>query len=176
MNKTVVKTHTHPEIGKAVFAATEIGYGETVIQSRQIRTLPERTKYSLELNGSHILIDEPGVLVNHCCSPNCVLIENNHCGFDFIAIKDISKNEEITFDYESIESEISAFQNCSCGSAGCRKKMNCRAPRGEGLDSGTTNWRHPSDLTQTTLFALRTAHHFRAAFLPTYQLGVLPIY
>ncbi|MBI9021305.1 MAG: SET domain-containing protein-lysine N-methyltransferase [Verrucomicrobia bacterium] len=124
MNKTVVKNHIRPEIGIAVFAATDIQNGETVIKSRLVKKLPERTKYSLELNGDHILIDEPGVLVNHSCSPNCVLIENDHNGFDFIALRDVSKDEEITFDYESIESEISAFKDCSCGSAECRGKMN----------------------------------------------------
>ena len=123
MNKTIVKSHIRPEIGMGVFAATAIRSGEIVITSHLVKKLPGRTKYSLELHGEHILIDEPGVLVNHSCSPNCVLIENHHSGFDFIAVRDISKDEEVTFDYESIESEISAFQNCICGSPACRGTM-----------------------------------------------------
>jgi hypothetical protein len=132
MNKTIVKNHSRPEIGQAVFAATDIQRGELILQSRRLKNLPSRSKYSLEFGDDHILIDEPGVLINHSCSPNCTLIKNEHLGFDFIALKDISSDEEITFDYETIESEISSFKICYCGSPECRGTMNfCETTRTE---------------------------------------------
>ena len=124
MQKTIVKQHSCPDIGRAVFAATHISREETVIRSRRRQILPERNKYTLEFNGQHILIDEPGVLVNHCCSPNCMIRSNREGAFDFIALQPISPGEEITFDYEMNESEISAFRQCRCGAADCRKYMN----------------------------------------------------
>lgn len=112
------------EVGKAVFSTHNIQKGETVIQSQLIKTVTYRNKYSLQLNGNHIIIDEPGVLVNHSCDPNCMLIPNQLGAFDFVAIRNISKGEEITFDYESIESEIVGFSDCLCGTDRCRQRMN----------------------------------------------------
>ena len=92
-----------------------------------MKTVPHRNKYSLELNGNHIIINEPAVLVNHSCDPNCKLIPNHNGAFDFMALRNISIDEEITFDYESIESEIVAFDHCLCGSKNCRKQMNLQS-------------------------------------------------
>nr|VFK15971.1 MAG: SET domain-containing protein [Candidatus Kentron sp. LFY] len=122
--KTRIKIHTKPGIGKAVFAIVEVHTREKVIESRPIKTVPCPNGYSLELNGNHIIIDEPGVLVNHSCDPNCVIVPNAYGAFDFIACRKIQKDEEITFDYESNESEITAFSNCYCGAKNCRKTMN----------------------------------------------------
>ena len=102
-------------MGKAVFAITNIRKNETVIESRWVATVPHRNRYSLQLNGIHIIINKPGLLVNHSCDPNCRLIPNQLGTFDFVAIQDIRRDEEITFDYESIESEIVAFSDCFCG-------------------------------------------------------------
>ncbi len=111
-------------VGRGVFAATNISENETVIRSRQEKALAQRDKFSLELMGKHILIDEPGVIVNHSCQPNCVLVINQHDAYDFVAIKEIGAGEEITFDYESIESQIVGFGQCYCGSDLCRGSMN----------------------------------------------------
>lgn len=121
---TKVKIDSKSKVGQAVFAITNIHKDETVIKSQLVKTVPQRDKYSLELNGRHIIINEPGVLVNHSCNPNCILIPNHNGAFDFIAIRNISIGEEITFDYESIESEIVAFNVCLCGYEQCRKRMN----------------------------------------------------
>lgn len=61
---------------------------------------------------------------NHSCEPNS--------GFKgqifLVAMKDIKKNEEITFDYamvvsESVGSDIVFEMECNCGSINCRKKI-----------------------------------------------------
>jgi len=60
-------------------------------------------------------LKETGVF-NHSCEPNC--------GFDgsikLVAIKDIKKGEELTFDYAFCETLIRKFE-CKCGSMNCRK-------------------------------------------------------
>ena len=66
-----VKVNSKPKVGKAKTAFPNINKGETVIESQLVKTVPHRNKYSLELNGNHIIINEPAVLVNHSCDPNC---------------------------------------------------------------------------------------------------------
>ena len=60
-------------------------------------------------------LKETGVF-NHSCNPNC--------GFDgsikLIAIKNIKKSEELTFDYAFCETLIREFE-CKCNSKNCRK-------------------------------------------------------
>lgn len=123
MSKITVKTHQNPAIGEAVFAVAEIDAGERVIQSQAEAVISERNKYSLEINGQHVLISKPGVLVNHSCDPNCVIQANPHGAFDFIAQRPIEAGEEITFDYLSNETEIMGFQSCECGAHNCRQNL-----------------------------------------------------
>jgi SET domain-containing protein len=65
-----------------------------------------------------ILVDNCAY-INHSCEPNC--------GFDsgephlMIALKEINKDEELTYDYQMTDTEASFFDiNCKCGSQGCR--------------------------------------------------------
>jgi hypothetical protein len=124
MNKVVVENHASDVVGRAVYAACDISVGETLIQSSHIKELGRRDRYSMERDGKHILISEPGVIVNHSCSPNCKVVPNSAGAFDFIALKEISKGTEITFDYLSNEAEVTAFTDCCCGSARCRRTMS----------------------------------------------------
>lgn len=54
--------------------------------------------------------------LNHSC--------NGNVGFDkqgnFIAIRDIQKDEELVYDYALLESNPNFKMNCQCGSANCR--------------------------------------------------------
>lgn len=59
-------------------------------------------------------------VVNHSCEPNCG-IKNK---FDLVAMRDISINEELTWDYEMTENNHYGWQmQCQCGSAICRKSI-----------------------------------------------------
>ena len=56
-------------------------------------------------------------LVNHSCEPNCALVDNDH----FVSLRNISANEELTYDYQTLDTEGS-FDfglNCKCGSKNC---------------------------------------------------------
>lgn len=58
-------------------------------------------------------MSEPYVLVNHSCNPNAG-IKNSRI---LTAIKNIKKNEEITYDYSTVWFE--GFK-CKCGNTNCR--------------------------------------------------------
>ncbi len=60
-------------------------------------------------------LEETGVF-NHSCDPNCGFSNS----ITFVAIRNILKGEELTFDYAFCESLINNF-NCKCGSENCRK-------------------------------------------------------
>lgn len=57
--------------------------------------------------------------MNHCCEPNCGLDGN----IIFIAIKDILKDEELTYDYCMTEIDSSYRLDLSCSKSTCRKLL-----------------------------------------------------
>jgi hypothetical protein len=60
-------------------------------------------------------LEKTGVF-NHSCNPNCGFSNS----ITFVAMKDIKRGEELTFDYAFSESLTQAFR-CNCGCANCRK-------------------------------------------------------
>ena len=55
--------------------------------------------------------------MNHCCEPNCGLDGN----IVFIAIRDILKDEELTYDYCMTETNPDYKMNLFCDKSSCRK-------------------------------------------------------
>lgn len=125
--------------GRGVFAKEDITQGTrlaifsgTILFIDEIRNLPEH------LQGFTMQIEERFVLglphhkneaeetdfFNHSCEPNS--------GFKgqifLVAMRDIEKNEEITFDYamvvsRSVDSDFVFEMECKCGSNNCRTKI-----------------------------------------------------
>ncbi|NJO26010.1 MAG: SET domain-containing protein [Bacteroidia bacterium] len=60
---------------------------------------------------------------NHCCEPN-----TGFDGLNVIALRNISKGEELTLDYANLLDETAQPFECRCGAANCR-----------GLVTGTPN-------------------------------------
>jgi uncharacterized protein len=58
--------------------------------------------------------------MNHCCEPNCGVIGN----IMFISIRDIQKDEELTYDYCMTESDPSYKIELSCNYSTCRKRIS----------------------------------------------------
>jgi SET domain-containing protein len=54
--------------------------------------------------------------MNHSCNGNIGFNANG----DFVAIKDIKKDEELTYDYALAESNQKFSMKCNCGSSNCR--------------------------------------------------------
>lgn len=66
--------------------------------------------------------------MNHSCNGNIGFNGNG----DFIAIRDIKKDEELTYDYGLAESNPDFKMECNCGSSNCRNSIT-------GSD-----WKHPN--------------------------------
>ncbi|MDC0833123.1 hypothetical protein AY599_08340 [Leptolyngbya valderiana BDU 20041] len=100
--------------GLGVFATRDFQKGETVVVARCIGVLPERTIYSIQVDWDvHIEMDEPAIRINHSDNPNTGVRDNSFGAYDFVAIVDIAAGEEITFDYETTESDLTEeFQRC----------------------------------------------------------------
>ncbi|HLO86594.1 MAG TPA: SET domain-containing protein-lysine N-methyltransferase [Nostocaceae cyanobacterium] len=110
--------------GRSVFANRFFHQGETVVVGKRVKILPERTMHSFQMDFDlHIELDEPGRLINHSCSPNTGVRNNQFGGYDFVALVDIPAGTEITWDYETTEYISIAVPKCSCGSPECRSNI-----------------------------------------------------
>lgn len=113
---------------KGMYATDDIRKGEIVfIKGGHILTKKEL--YTSSVINSYLPIsdnyfigavsadEEPYVKLynNHSCDPNCGM----HGEITFIAIRNISKGEELTIDYAFIDNEDYTFE-CHCGSPLCR--------------------------------------------------------
>jgi SET domain-containing protein len=130
----VKESKTH---GKGVFAKEHIQakerlaiFGGSVMYIAEYDNLPEAAQpYVMQIEerfifGNKTHIQEKTDYFNHSCYPNS--------GFQgqifLVAMQDITKGEEITFDYammvsESVGSDIVFELDCNCGSPHCRKKL-----------------------------------------------------
>lgn len=60
--------------------------------------------------------DNPGYYINHSCNPNSGIKDS----VKFVAIKNIRRGEEVTFDYSTSESENGWYLECHCENKNCR--------------------------------------------------------
>lgn len=110
--------------GKSVFVSRSFRKGETVVVGHRVKILPQRTNHSFQIDFDlHIELDEPGRLINHSCSPNTGVRNNQFGAYDFVALVDIPSGSEITWDYETTEYVSIAVPKCCCGSTECRSKI-----------------------------------------------------
>ncbi len=91
-----------------VFSNRDIKAGDTILTlvGKSLNT-PTRTSIKIS-EGIHVE-DEIGRFINHSCFPSCEISENK-----VIASRDISLDEQITFDYRATESPISSPFVCFC--------------------------------------------------------------
>jgi len=61
--------------------------------------------------------DYPNQYFNHSCEPNCGIKGT----VTVVALKNIKKDEEMTFDYSITECDNMWEMKCTCGSKNCRK-------------------------------------------------------
>ena len=108
--------------GKGIFANHNFKKGEIVlkwnpkeINKNQFDKLSEEEKeFVIFKDGQYFFMQSPEKFVNHSCEPNTNSI--NQCD---VAIKDISKGEEITSDYS--KDVVPEFKiKCNCGSKNCK--------------------------------------------------------
>lgn len=84
-------------------------------------------------------------LINHSCAPNLGVVGQ----VVLVARRTIAAWEELTFDYETVETEQMAF-HCQCGAASCRGLID-----GNGWKSAAFRRAHGGYLSWNVLEAIR---------------------
>lgn len=110
------------EKGEGIFATKSFKFGDIVMVGVIDKALDENHSHASQI-GENEYVFHAGLItkVNHSCDPNCGIRVNKTGAHDFVSIRDISVNEEITFDYAMRNYTIDFFpEKCMCGSDKCR--------------------------------------------------------
>ena len=114
-----------PDRGFGVFAVRDIRKDEIIaefkgpsVKIEKLEGIPREVQDHLFNVGldEYLIAREPAVRTNHSCDPNAGIIRN----VLLVAMRNIKKDEEITFDYSIIIADDWTLK-CSCGSLSCRK-------------------------------------------------------
>jgi len=129
MNTLILKKSKN---GKGVFANKDFKKNEQVIEFKgkllKYRQFPSHyTKFEDHCAqiGKNLYIGPSGKIddfFNHSCSPNSGLRIKGRKAF-LVAIKNIKKGGEITWDYSTTMDEDSWEIECDCGNKNCRKRI-----------------------------------------------------
>ncbi|MCB1192386.1 MAG: SET domain-containing protein-lysine N-methyltransferase [Leptospiraceae bacterium] len=116
--------------GQGVFSKREIKKGEVLvvfkgymISRKEIELLNEvDLNYITQFDENLFMfspIREPGDFFNHSCSPNAGFSQMEKYGL--VAMRDIKKDEEVTYDYSIEGNYPDETWKCLCGNYNCRK-------------------------------------------------------
>mmetsp|Transcript_17061 Transcript_17061/g.39195 ORF Transcript_17061/g.39195 Transcript_17061/m.39195 type:complete len:211 (-) Transcript_17061:2342-2974(-) len=124
--------------GLGVFASKAFAVGDLVLSSKQIEEATKRDSHTVQIDQErHIIMDMPSILVNHSCDPNMGVKDNkkdgNESSYEFLAIRPIEQGEELTWDYETTEWELSASFACKCGVDRCRGILSGFKDNGDAI-------------------------------------------
>jgi uncharacterized protein len=80
--------------------------------------------YLFAMDDGDTIIDGFGMaaFVNHACDPNCETDQIDDRIW-IIALRDIERDEELTYDYNLFDGEPGEQAPCYCGLKGCRRTM-----------------------------------------------------
>lgn len=114
-----------PDKGWGVYAARDIPKDEIILEFNgpyvkieSLEGIPREVQdhlFNIGL-GEYLIVRKPGVYTNHSCEPNAGIVRD----VLLVAMRDIEKDEEITFDYSTITADGWTLE-CLCGSSSCRK-------------------------------------------------------
>jgi len=111
--------------GEGVFATRSFMPGEIVMVGIIEKKLEKNYSHASQV-GKNEYVFHAGLIskVNHCCDPNCGIRINKTGAHDFVAMRKIIINEEITFDYAMRNYGVDYFpKQCMCGSKICRGRI-----------------------------------------------------
>lgn len=125
MDSKKVRVRNTKKYGKGVFAIADIRKGEIIAKFDGAILDEDFEPWTEDLLNHAIQFDKEkwrdskGIarLVNHSCDPNCGIKDL----FKIVAMRPISKGEQITWDYEMTEKNPWWRMKCRCGSPLCRK-------------------------------------------------------
>ncbi len=124
-NNVIIKNS--PMQGKGVFASHDIKTGDFVLKVDDSHVVTDESKLTKEqhefdldyFDGKTIYMQEPEKYINHSCNPT-VYVKAENGMRNVYAMRNIKKDDEITFDY-SINGDNEGTFPCNCGSKNCRK-------------------------------------------------------
>jgi len=111
--------------GEGIFATKSFEVGDIVMVGVIKEPLKGNHSHASQI-GENEYVLHAGLItkVNHSCDPDCGIKVNQTGAHDFVAIKEIGVNEEITFDYAMRNYIIDYFpKKCMCGSKRCRSTI-----------------------------------------------------
>jgi hypothetical protein len=125
---------TTDQRGWGLCALTTFQKGDFVMRGTAIDQSAVQTKHSVQSDwDSHVEMDLPARFINHICNDANVGVKPNEVGaYDFYALREIAKDEELLWDYEATEYQIEEF-SCSCGSSTCRGELKGFKVHGQQL-------------------------------------------
>jgi SET domain-containing protein len=116
--------------GNGIYTAEPIKKGEHIafitgkIRRKKIKDARDAQSIPLWYGLTDTLWIDPAETIwrffNHSCEPNTAIIGTKK----LIALVDIAKNTELTFDYSMTDADTFWEMKCSCGSRTCRKKIH----------------------------------------------------
>jgi SET domain-containing protein len=127
MDSKKVELKKTKKFGRAVFAKAEIPKGHLIatfdgpFYDNDFDDWTEDLLNHAIQCGPSLWRDSKGLAryLNHSCDPNCGIKGR----FKVVAMRNIKKGEQITWDYEMTEKSNWWKMKCQCGSANCRKKI-----------------------------------------------------
>jgi len=117
--------------GKGVFAGEDIKEGQVIYildgEKMDLMELVEKINTDKEDiddplqvgRRTYIDLDKISRTFNHSCNPTTGIRKRS----EMFALRDITKNEEITYDYSSIIAPTKFKMKCGCGAKKCRKMV-----------------------------------------------------
>ena len=111
--------------GEGIFATKSFEVGDIVMVGVIKEVLSGNHSHASQI-GENEYVLHAGLItkVNHSCDPNCGIRVNETGAHDFVAMRNISSNEEITFDYAMRNYGVDYFpKQCMCGSKRCRGRI-----------------------------------------------------
>ncbi len=135
LHPNLEKRFINKKVGYGIFTKVPIKKGEILEQAsgrlitrKEYKNLDAEAKnYAFEVDDEFFLAPHnfkkmpDGWYINHSCNPN----SGGGDAFTSFALRDISKDEEITYDYAIVDTESSLIKpmECHCGAKQCRKKI-----------------------------------------------------
>ncbi len=110
--------------GRGLFASRHFAPDDLVMSARAVAKSDVRSSHSVQTDwDEHVVMDLPATLINHSCDANVGIRDNDLGAYDFFALTDIMEGEELVWDYNASEWEISTPFQCACGSPRCRGRL-----------------------------------------------------
>ncbi|MAJ22265.1 MAG: SET domain-containing protein-lysine N-methyltransferase [Candidatus Pelagibacter sp. TMED64] len=126
----IIKSNIHQ---KGLCAARNIKQGEKIIQYVGKKITNKQAEkddkygynitYLFTLNEKYLIDGDfkynTARLINHSCDPNCEVLDSYKKEIWVTAMKDIKKNEELSYDYGFSYDKDYKDHKCKCGSKNC---------------------------------------------------------